>query len=62
VLEKKNLDLAVANSPAAIGAGESAVVIVKKRGERRLPRMPKAVVAEAVLDEVSALLQADKKS
>jgi len=60
-LAGKNLDFVVANSPAAIGAGECAVAIVKKRGARRLPRMPKALVAEAVLDEVSGLLRGGKK-
>jgi phosphopantothenoylcysteine decarboxylase/phosphopantothenate--cysteine ligase len=59
-LRSKNLDLIVANdvSDPTIGfdSDENAVTILgRNEFERRLPRLPKSVVAQEILDEVVRL-------
>lgn len=58
-LERKALDLVVANDVTAPGAGfdvdTNVVTIVGATGSERLPLLPKEEVAEAILDRVRAL-------
>lgn len=60
-LARKNADLVVANDVTRPGAGFGAdtniVVLVTRDSARELPQMPKAEVADAILDEVAALLE-----
>ncbi|NLG24735.1 MAG: bifunctional phosphopantothenoylcysteine decarboxylase/phosphopantothenate--cysteine ligase CoaBC, partial [Clostridiales bacterium] len=59
-LAAKNADLVVANDVTQPGAGfgvdTNRVTLVSAAGERALPLMDKAAVADAILDEVAALL------
>jgi phosphopantothenoylcysteine decarboxylase/phosphopantothenate--cysteine ligase len=61
MLDSKNLDLVVYNDVATEGIGfdaaENEVVLMTRRGERVVPKAPKAVIAAAVLDEVERLLE-----
>ena len=58
-LLRKGLDLIVANRvPASFGAGEQAVTLVSAGGEESLAAMPKARVAEEILDRIGLLLDA----
>jgi phosphopantothenoylcysteine decarboxylase/phosphopantothenate--cysteine ligase len=60
MLEEKNVDLVVYNdvSRPDIGfdAPENEVVLVRRGGERRVPKASKAAVAAAILDEAEQLL------
>ena len=52
-LAKKGLDLVVLNAPAqGIGGDTNVVTLVERHGARRLARMSKREVAEAVLDRI----------
>ena len=57
-LTRKNLDLIVANEAvASIGANESAVTFIERSGLiTQLPRQPKEVSAERIMDKVVQLL------
>jgi phosphopantothenoylcysteine decarboxylase/phosphopantothenate--cysteine ligase len=61
MLETKNADLVVYNDVgrADIGfdTGQNEVVLVRRDGERTVPKTTKAKVAAAILDEVERLLQ-----
>ena len=62
-LERKNLDLIVANDVTAPGAGfegdTNAVVLLRRDGTRvDVPLAPKRAVAERILDEVAAIRRA----
>ena len=63
-LARKNADLVVANDVTRPGAGFGAdtniVVLVARDSARELPQMPKAEVADAILDEVAALLEGSR--
>ncbi len=55
-LAKKGLDLVVLNSPeAGIGGDSNVVTLVERGGAKKLPRLSKREVAEAVLDRVLEL-------
>lgn len=55
-LAKKGLDVVVLNDPAqGLGGDSNVVTLVERRGARKLPRMSKREVAEALLDRVLAL-------
>ncbi len=60
-LQKKNADMIVANSLNTAGAGfgtdTNVVTIITAEGNKELPMMDKRAVAEAVLDEATALLE-----
>ncbi len=57
-LERKNLDLIVANDVTAVGAGfdveTNIVTLIDRQGARALPCLPKAEVADSILDWVVA--------
>ncbi len=59
-LEKKNLDMVVANNVKVAGAGfgvdTNVVTFIKKDGEKELPKMTKDEVAAAILDELKQYL------
>jgi phosphopantothenoylcysteine decarboxylase/phosphopantothenate--cysteine ligase len=59
-LERKRLDLVVMNNPEAPGAGfgsdTNLVTLVDAAGNETLPLLPKADVAERILDRVRTLL------
>jgi phosphopantothenoylcysteine decarboxylase/phosphopantothenate--cysteine ligase len=59
-LRRKNLDMVVANTPAAIG-GEQCEVLVKRAGDkwRRISRAPKQIVARRLIRLVEQLALAD---
>ncbi len=64
-LEKKRLDLIVANDITAkgsgIGANSNKVIIIDRKGKvEKLPLLPKREVADKILDRVVALLAAKK--
>lgn len=61
-LARKNLDMIVANEiTAGFASDTNRVVIVRRDGSiRHLPLMSKEAVAEVIIDEVAALLQAGK--
>jgi len=63
-LARKNLDLIVANEVSSGFASDTnRVAIVRKDGSlRHLPTMAKEAVAEAILDEVEALIQGSRAS
>jgi phosphopantothenoylcysteine decarboxylase/phosphopantothenate--cysteine ligase len=60
MLEEKNVDLVVYNdvsrSDIGFDASENEVVLVRRGGERRVPKASKAAVAAAILDEAEQLL------
>jgi phosphopantothenoylcysteine decarboxylase / phosphopantothenate---cysteine ligase len=60
MLTDKKVDLVVFNdvsrSDIGFDADENEVVLVSRRGERRVPKAPKQVIAAAVLDEATKLL------
>ena len=62
-LSKKNADMVVANDVTRPGAGFGAdtniVTLVTKDACRELPQLSKREVADAILDEVSALWSSD---
>ncbi len=52
-LQKKNLDLIVANSPAAIGSTDNKATLIRRNGTiTKLNKMPKEKLAEHILAEV----------
>ncbi len=55
-MEKKGLDLIVANGPSSLAGGRSRAVILGRSGARALPEMSKRLAARAVLREVGRLL------
>lgn len=55
-LERKGLDLIVANGPASLASGRTRVSLVGKDGERRLAEMSKARAAREVVAEAARLL------
>ena len=58
-LAAKHADLIVANDVTGgrpFGADDNQAWIISARGEEELPRMPKPVLAETILDRVAALL------
>jgi phosphopantothenoylcysteine decarboxylase/phosphopantothenate--cysteine ligase len=59
-LERKRLDLVVYNDVSRSGIGfdsdENEVVILSGEGRREVPRLPKAAIAAAVLDEIERVL------
>ena len=61
MLDSKNLDLVVYNDVADAGIGfdaaDNEVVLMTRKGEREVPKAPKAEIAAAVLDEVERLLE-----
>ncbi len=61
MLDSKNLDLVVYNDVAGNGIGfdaaDNEVVLMTRKGEREVPKAPKAEIAAAVLDEVERLLE-----
>ncbi len=61
MLDSKNLDLVVYNDVAEEGIGfdaaDNEVVLLTRKGERDVPKAPKAEIAAAVLDEVERLLE-----
>jgi phosphopantothenoylcysteine decarboxylase / phosphopantothenate---cysteine ligase len=61
MLDSKNLDLVVYNDVAGAGIGfdaaDNEVVLMTRKGEREVPKAPKAEIAAAVLDEVEQLLE-----
>ena len=63
-LEKKNLDMIVANNLKVSGAGfgtdTNVVTIITKDGEKELPIMTKEQVASALLDEILLSLKSGK--
>jgi phosphopantothenoylcysteine decarboxylase/phosphopantothenate--cysteine ligase len=62
-LSKKGLDLIVLNSPAdGIGGGTNQVTLVEARSTRKLARMSKREVAEAILDRVHEMRGASGRS
>lgn len=55
-LAKKGLDLVVLNAPEqGIGGDSNVVTLVERRGAKKLPKMSKREVAEAVLDRLLVL-------
>lgn len=56
-LVKKGLDLVVANAPASLSSGRARVAFVGRGWVRRLPDMPKARVARAVIAETEGMLE-----
>jgi len=58
-LRDKGVDLIVLNTPAeGIGGDTNQVTLVEAKGQRKLPRMSKREVADAVLDRVMELRRA----
>lgn len=55
-LERKGLDLVVANGPASLASGRIAATVVGKGWTRRLPPGPKARVARTVVAEITRLM------
>ena len=55
-LERKGLDLVVANKPASMGGGKSRAAIVAPGRENTLPPMDKRRLADKILDAVEARL------
>lgn len=52
-LRKKNLDLIIANTPAAIGATDNTAILVRRNGTiTRLKKMSKEKLAERILAEI----------
>ncbi|MFC1516936.1 bifunctional phosphopantothenoylcysteine decarboxylase/phosphopantothenate--cysteine ligase CoaBC [Candidatus Margulisiibacteriota bacterium] len=52
-LKKKNLDLIIANTPAALGAEDNKATFIYPNGKiKRLKKMPKIKLAELILGEV----------
>ena len=60
MLDDKNVDLVVYNDVgrADIGfdAADNEVVLVRRDGDRHVPRAPKSIIAAEILDEVEQLL------
>lgn len=56
-LEKKGLDLVVANGPANLSSGRAKVVLVAREGARPVPEGTKARVARAIVAEAERLLE-----
>ena len=58
-LEKKNLDMIVANNVKVEGAGfgtdTNVVTILTRNGQVELPKMSKDQVAERILDEILSM-------
>lgn len=55
-LAKKGLDLVVLNAPeTGLGGDTNVVTLVERRGAKKLPKMSKREVAEAILDRVLEL-------
>jgi phosphopantothenoylcysteine decarboxylase / phosphopantothenate---cysteine ligase len=60
-LIEKNLDMIIANSPAAVGADESAVQIkTPGRDWIKLPKMKKSAIARYIIKQVQIIYQHDK--
>lgn len=63
-LEKKNLDMIVANNLKVAGAGfgtdTNVVTLISKDGEKELPQMSKEEVAVRILDEILKEMKEDK--
>lgn len=61
MLDGKKLDLVVYNDVGTAGVGfdaaDNEIVLMTRKGERDVPKAPKAVIAAAVLDEVERLLE-----
>ena len=54
-LEKKNLDIVVGNDgPAAFGSSDNCVVIVTRKGSRRIEKATKEHIAEELVSELAA--------
>lgn len=56
-LERKGLDLVVANGPASLASSRAQVTLVGRDGDIRLPEMSKARAARAILSEAGRLLE-----
>lgn len=56
-LERKGLDLVVANGPSSLASGRIRAALVRREGVRRLAEAPKPRVARAILDEVNRILE-----
>ncbi|MBI3563789.1 MAG: hypothetical protein HY079_01175 [Elusimicrobia bacterium] len=56
-LEKKGLDLVVANGTATLASGRARVALVSREGVRRVPEGTKARVARAILAEAGRRLE-----
>lgn len=56
-LERKGLDLVVANGPSCLASGRARVTLVGRKGDRRLDEMSKARAARAILAEATRLLE-----
>lgn len=60
-MKAKKLDLAVVNSPEAIGADESRATLLFASGKaQELARMPKEKLADVILDEVARMVRAER--
>jgi len=60
-LEKKGLDLVVLNAPASgLGGDTNVATLVESRGARKLPKMSKRELAEAIFDRVLELRRAKR--
>lgn len=55
-LERKGLDLVVANGPASLSSSRARVTLVTKDAARALPELPKARAARAIVAEAAKLL------
>jgi phosphopantothenoylcysteine decarboxylase/phosphopantothenate--cysteine ligase len=55
-LERKGLDLVVANGPSTLASGRIRATLVGRGWKRRLPEAPKAAVARTVVAEITRLL------
>lgn len=56
-LEKKGLDLVVANGPGNLASGRARVTLVSRAGARRIPEGTKARAARAIVAEAERLLE-----
>ena len=58
-LREKNLDLIVANDISALGSAEATVILLDKNGaSETLEKLPKAKIAERIIERVAAAIQA----
>lgn len=56
-LKRKGLDLVAANGPSCLASGRARLTLVGRTGDVRLPEMPKARAARAILAEATRLLE-----
>ena len=59
-LERKGLDLVVANGPSSLGSGRIRATLVARSWKKRLPEATKAAAARTIMNEIGRLLERDR--